>query len=221
MGNNIKICEIFHSIQGEGINVGIPAVFVRFFGCNLTCTWCDTKNSWHPDHAEFEEIEIKEIVKKIQSFNCLHIIFTGGEPALFQDKIKEIVNRLKEKQKILPPTPYSFELETNGSFPIANDIWHTINISPKLANSGNKPYEVKAINFPTKTWWKFVIEDESDIAEIQAMQKKYNIPDHKILLMPQGITQKEIESKSPTIIEICKKYNLRFCPRLHVALGLR
>ncbi len=213
MSNKVKICEIFHSIQGEGVNAGVTAVFVRFFGCNLACSWCDTKNSWHPNHANFEEIKLENIVKKIKSFNSSHIIFTGGEPTLFQKEIRKITEKLANN--------HTYELETNGSFPIEDDFWQTINISPKLKNSGNKPYKIKAHNFPQKTWWKFVIENEEDLTEIQAMQKQYNIPDNKILLMPQGITQKEIESKSSTIIEICKKYNFRFCPRLHIALGLR
>lgn len=208
----MKICEIFHSIQGEGVNAGVPAVFVRFFGCNLQCKWCDTKQSWHKDYAKFEEIEINEIVEKIRSFDCKHIVFTGGEPTLFQEEIKGIVNGLNN---------YTFELETNGSFPIQDNIWQTINISPKLKNSGNDPYEIKALNFPEKTWWKFVVENENDISEILEIQKKYNISNKKILLMPQGQTKEEIEKNSPKVIELCKKYDFRFSPRLHLMFEVK
>lgn len=226
MIKKIKICEIFHSIQGEGVNAGVPAVFVRFFGCNLQCTWCDTKQSWHPDHADSEAMDIDQIVEKIQSYKCPHIVFTGGEPSLFQKEIKLIINKLKEN----PPSIdyglstmdcFSFELETNGSMPIEDDIWHTINISPKLENSGNPPYEIKAAQFPKKNWWKFVVEGERSMPEILETQKKYAIPNNRIILMPQAQTKKELESKSPTIQKLCNKYGFRFGPRLHIELGVR
>ncbi len=128
----MKICEIFHAIQGEGINIGKPSIFIRFFGCNLACTWCDTPYSWQKDAADFETMDLNTIITKVESFPCSHIIFTGGEPTLFQDNIKTITDTLGEN--------YTFELETNGSMPIKHDLWQTINISPKLANSGNHPY---------------------------------------------------------------------------------
>lgn len=213
MTNTLKICEIFHSVQGEGINAGKPATFIRFFGCNLQCTWCDTKQSWSPDQAEFKTIEIQKVIEKIQSFDCPHIVFTGGEPTLFQDKISAIVKAL--------PTTYRFELETNGSMPIEGDFWHTINISPKLSHSGNKPYEVKATGFPEVTWWKFVVEDEDSMAEIFEVQKKYEIPNDRIILMPQAQTKEALESKSPLVQTLCEKYGFKFGPRLHIALGIR
>ncbi len=219
----MKICEIFHSIQGEGVNAGVPAVFVRFFGCNLQCSWCDTKKSWHKDFAKFKELEINEIIEEINSYSCTHIVFTGGEPSLFQEEIRQIVNELNP-----PDSPFNkgepqmtFEIETNGSFSLADDIYQTINISPKLKNSGNKPYEIQVLNFPKKTWWKFVVQDENDISEILEIQQKYKISNNKILLMPQGQTKTEIEKTSPLVITLCKKYNFRFSPRLQMSLGVR
>ncbi len=228
----IKLCEVFKSIQGEGPNTGIPSIFIRFFGCNLQCTWCDTKYSWHPNFAEYKEFNLEEIIKKILDFGDVqNIVFTGGEPSLFQKEIKLIVDKLlgchsrvggNPGQKILiskkdtPRHVPTFELETNGSFPIEDNFWNTINISPKLKNSGNKKYKIRANNFPEKTFWKFVIESEKDLEEIFEIQKEYNISNEKIYLMPQAQTKKEIEKKSQEILELCVKYNFRFSSRLHI-----
>jgi len=220
----IKLCEVFKSIQGEGPNTGIPSVFVRFFGCNLQCSWCDTKYSWHPDYADFKTFNLDEVIKKILDFEDFqNIVFTGGEPGLFQKEIKLIVDVLQKnfqkgdhKGVPLQGKNITFELETNGSFEIQDDFWTTINISPKLKNSGNKNYEVKANNFPKKTFWKFVIESEKDLSEILEIQKKYKIPNNKIFLMPQAQTKKELEKKSQIILELCVKYNFRFSSRLHI-----
>ncbi|MCK5460394.1 7-carboxy-7-deazaguanine synthase QueE [Candidatus Gracilibacteria bacterium] len=213
MKDKIKISEIFYSIQGEGINAGIPSVFIRFFGCNLQCHFCDTKYAWNPTDTTYQELSTKEVVNKIMQFPLAkNLIFTGGEPALFQTAIRKIFKHLPKNQS------FTLELETNGSIEIEDDFWDTINISPKLKNAGNLPYKIHAFdpNLTSKTWWKFVVEDKSDIPEILALQKKLTIPCSRILLMPLAKTKKEIEKNSPQIIEICKKFGFRFCPRLHI-----
>ena len=70
------IVEIFHSVQGEGFHTGVPHVFVRFGNCNLRCEWCDT------EFLEFKTMNLEDILKEIESYNCKRVIFTGGEPAL-------------------------------------------------------------------------------------------------------------------------------------------
>ncbi|MDR2586374.1 MAG: 7-carboxy-7-deazaguanine synthase QueE [Prevotellaceae bacterium] len=80
MRKKFKINEIFYSIQGEGANVGMPAIFVRFSGCNQTCAFCDTD---HQPFFEYSEQRIREDVENLQKENnCKNIIWTGGEPTL-------------------------------------------------------------------------------------------------------------------------------------------
>jgi len=109
------IVEIFHSVQGEAFHAGIPHVFIRFGNCNLSCEWCDT------DFLTFEEMDLKEIIDRVLSFNCKRVIFTGGEPCL-QD-LETIGNALKE---------YDIELsiETNGTITVP-DVIDWICVSPK------------------------------------------------------------------------------------------
>ena len=109
------IVEIFHSVQGEAFHAGIPHVFIRFGNCNLRCEWCDT------DFMTFEEMDLREIIDRVLSFNCKRVIFTGGEPCL-QD-LETIGNALKE---------YDIELsiETNGTITVP-DVIDWICVSPK------------------------------------------------------------------------------------------
>lgn len=72
----MKINEIFYSLQGEGFHAGTPAVFVRFAGCNLTCSFCDTK------HNTFLLMGEKDIVEKVCEYPARHVVLTGGEPSL-------------------------------------------------------------------------------------------------------------------------------------------
>ena len=71
-----KINDIFYSIQGEGYYTGNAVIFIRFSGCNLKCSFCDT------DHSRYKFLTKEEIYTKIKKFNSKHIIFTGGEPTL-------------------------------------------------------------------------------------------------------------------------------------------
>lgn len=83
-----KINEIFYSLQGEGFHTGTPAVFVRFSGCNLRCSFCDTR------HEEGVMMTDEEIVEKVSSFPARIVILTGGEPSLWIDKA--LISRLRE-----------------------------------------------------------------------------------------------------------------------------
>src|ERR1700749_3162604 len=120
----MKIAEIFYSLQGEGILVGVPSVFVRTSGCNLRCTWCDTPyTSWNPEGSE---LAAEEIVRQVRAFPAAHAVLTGGEPMLFADSIT-LPQGFRE-------AGLHITVETAGTIyqPVACDL---MSISPKLANS--------------------------------------------------------------------------------------
>lgn len=114
--NLYKVNEIFLSVQAEGTNAGMSAVFVRFSGCNLNCPWCDT------DHSSYRLMTAKQIDKKIRKLtkgNKDHlVVFTGGEPTL----------QLKEEEVI--GSGYMRCCETNGI--LAAPSWiDWVTVSPK------------------------------------------------------------------------------------------
>ena len=126
-----KINEIFYSLQGEGFHTGTPAVFVRFSGCNLRCSFCDTR------HEEGVMMTDEEIVEKVSSFPARIVILTGGEPSLWIDKA--LISRLREAGKQIC-------IETNGTRPLPDGIdWVTC--SPKE----NAPVVLERIAFLTIT----------------------------------------------------------------------
>ena len=110
-----KVDEIFDSVLGEGLYVGEKQIFVRFFGCNLTCKYCDTKLT------HFKEYDPKELFDEIKVYkdNYHSISFTGGEPLLHNEFLKEVL-------KLTKASGFRNYLETNGTLPgeLENVIEH-------------------------------------------------------------------------------------------------
>ena len=102
----MKINEIFYSIQGEGNWTGLPNIFIRTSGCNLRCTYCDTKYSYE----SYTEMKIEKIFNEIKKYNCKYICITGGEPLIHKD--------IRKLLKILLENKYNISIETNGSIDI-------------------------------------------------------------------------------------------------------
>ncbi len=74
--NTYSLVEIFTSVKGEGVNTGIPMLFIRFAGCNLSCTFCDTPFELNLVYTE------PALLKKVAGSNPAWVVFTGGEPSL-------------------------------------------------------------------------------------------------------------------------------------------
>lgn len=117
-----KINEIFYSLQGEGFHTGVPSVFVRFSGCNLACSFCDTA------HASGTMMTAQEIADAINAYpQAPMIVLTGGEPSLFVTD--EFISYLKTA------TGKRIAMETNGTHAVPSNIdWVTL--SPKTGFQG-------------------------------------------------------------------------------------
>ena len=222
----MRIAEIFHSIQGEGLLAGVPSIFIRTSGCNLRCHWCDTPYaSWKP---EGPEMSIKEILKKLTEWNCDHVVLTGGEPMIAPD-LPELANALKKQKKHIT-------IETAGTI-LPNSIpCDLASLSPKLSNSTPSPerdpawakkHEAIRLQPEVICEWirkypfqlKFVVSSENDLAEIKHLLSRLPpVPLPQILLMPEGIDVKTLAARSPWLVDICKREGFRFCPRLHIEL---
>ncbi|MCY9694718.1 7-carboxy-7-deazaguanine synthase QueE [Paenibacillus alginolyticus] len=109
----IPMVEIFETVEGEGTRAGFPTVFVRLFGCNLRCTWCDTKYSYPPAEAE-NVMTIAEIISKVETYRSRHICLTGGEPLLYGEKSLALIDALAELEQV-----DDLHIETNGAIDLA------------------------------------------------------------------------------------------------------
>jgi len=103
---NLRINEIFYSIQGESVHAGLPCVFVRLTGCNLRCSYCDTQYAF--DEGRF--MSVADIMRQVGQFCCGLVEITGGEP-LFQSHTPALAGKLLE-------SGYQVLVETNGSLDI-------------------------------------------------------------------------------------------------------
>lgn len=101
----MKVVEIFKSIDGEGIRAGFPVTFVRLAGCNLRCSYCDTKYSYDVDSAT--EMTLEEIYARVYRLGCKRVTLTGGEPLIHEDVFK-LIDRLAH-------SGFQVNIETNGS----------------------------------------------------------------------------------------------------------
>lgn len=94
-----KISEIFHSLQGEGKYTGREQVFVRFFGCNLRCAWCDTPSALGGEgRGHCQEYTPEELFAQVRELwsECHAVSLTGGEPLLQKDFLKQFLPLLRQ-----------------------------------------------------------------------------------------------------------------------------
>lgn len=203
-----KINEIFCSIQGEGILVGIPMNFIRFTRCNRKCEWCDT------DFSDGIDMTIGEIEKKLDK-KIKWVSLTGGEPMLERDLLI-LIKKFKEKNfKIL--------LETNGTL-FERKIFEAcdfISLDIKAPSSGNCRYNKDALQYclrnSKKSQLKIVIQDDNDIKFFKNIFKK-NKRYPNWIIQPEWSAREKLQYSK--IIKFFDN-NIRIIPQVHRILGVR
>jgi 7-carboxy-7-deazaguanine synthase len=149
----LKVNEIFYSIQGESSYAGYPCAFVRITGCNLRCTYCDTRYAYE----EGEELEIFEILDRVRSYCCPLVEVTGGEP-LVQEETPTLIRCLLD-------AGFKVLLETNGSLDIGRTDPRCIRIVDMKCPSSGEVERNDLENLRRLTGrdeLKFVLRDRSD-----------------------------------------------------------
>jgi len=144
-GKKLPLMEEFYTLQGEGFNMGLAAYFVRIGGCDVGCSWCDTKPSWDAKH--FPPADTAEIAHRAATFPAKTVVVTGGEPSLYPlDYFTKLLHQLGVKTMV----------ETSGAH-ILSGIWDWICLSPKK-NAPPRP-EI----YPKAHELKVVIHNRSDL----------------------------------------------------------
>ena len=118
-GKKLPLVEEFYTIQGEGFHAGKPAYFIRIGGCDVGCSWCDTKFSWDPDLHPLVDTDI--IVRNANQSECSAVVITGGEPSLYN--LDYLCEQLKKHE-------IKTFIETSGTH-LLTGIWDWICLSPK------------------------------------------------------------------------------------------
>lgn len=179
--------EIFESLQGESSYAGLPCLFIRLTGCNLRCTWCDTKYAYE----DGKEIRCDEIVKLINSSKTDIVEFTGGEPLLQKEELIKVIGGIDRSKTIL--------LETNGSVSLKDIPERVIKIvDVKLNGSGEgKSFLLENLKYLTKIdEIKFVLRDIFDYNEFEEYYKNYELGGKCVILVSKvkdsSITDREI-----------------------------
>lgn len=226
---NLKLSgdKIFYTLQGEGVSMGEPAVFLRTHLCNLQCVWCDTPYTWNRDMDEFwtepEDVPTTEAAQRIRdAWGAKNpdiqkrVIFTGGEPLLQQDAILEVIDELGEDWKV--------EVETNGTMLPREELLDRaqFNVSPKLENSGNmarvriRPDVIRRLA-EGDTTFKFVVTKPDELDEIQ---RDYidgcDVQPEQVILMPEGTDPESIREHAQEVAEYAKEKGFRMLGRLQV-----
>lgn len=211
----------------------------------LCKTGCDSYPAWRKECKRFSKeytvSELAEIiinlVPETAELSDYHVVFTGGEPLLYQDLLVDLI------RKLVDIGFYNFTFETNGTVELKEDFIKLINdiiefnpfivtfsCSPKLSISGHKkketlfPKKVKSFNEieDSELYLKFVIRDEKDMEEVREFSEAYldaGVYFEDIYLMPEGGTVcNETSLTEQEVVGLCIKYGYRYSPRLHLQL---
>jgi 7-carboxy-7-deazaguanine synthase len=219
----MRIAEIYRSVQGEGLLTGVPSVFVRTSGCNLRCWFCDTPyTSWQP---QGRDISIDEVVAQVEEWETRHVVVTGGEPMLFAELIP-LCARLRAIGRHVT-------IETAGTLylPVECDL---MSISPKFASSApaadlhprwrrrhererHRPDVIRRLVANYQFQLKFVIDTPADLEQVDDYLCEFpEINRARVLLMPQGIDQDQLDLRTAWLRPYCETNGLGFCPRKQI-----
>jgi 7-carboxy-7-deazaguanine synthase len=163
-GNNMKIQEIFYSIQGEGLAQGLPTIFIRSVGCNLRCSYCDTRYAYKGG----KDMGLDQILSEIKKFKCKRVCITGGEP-LLQADLLDLIDRLNG---------YEISIETNGSLNISkyqSKAIISLDIKCPCSGCSDQMYFENLLLLDKKDQVKFIVENEKDIIFAFDIIKKYDL----------------------------------------------
>lgn len=198
----MRICECFRSIQGEGLQMGLPTVFVRAVGCNLRCRWCDTGYAFEGGR----EMTVDEIMAAVG--DCPRVCFTGGEPML-QDDALELIDRLISAGK-------QVDIETNGAVDLSgvpDSPLVLISMDIKCPSSGMTDRMIwsNVERLGMKDQLKFVIDTDEDLDFAVDFVKTHG-PRTNVIFGPVGGTEK-LERLVDRVLS--ENLDVRVLPQLH------
>lgn len=189
-----RLTEIFHSVQGEGATVGLPTTFVRFTGCSLRCSWCDTTYSFYGG----EDWTLERVMERLAPIKTKRVCITGGEPMDQPDACVGLMDHLLKHG-------YYVVLETSGSI----DLGRADKLEPRSrlqlsmdvkCPSSNMQKRNRLENFAylkPHDQLKFVITDRRDYEFARDILRSH-APVSEVLMQPMWTSPDPV---SPTKVE--------------------
>jgi organic radical activating enzyme len=231
MMQRANLCEIFDSIQGEGPYAGVRQVFVRFFECNMHCTWCDTPASIGDTTRNFETLALDDVMAQMEKrWQSMHSVsLTGGEPLLQAEFISSLLDRMASRK--MPAY-----LETNGTLPdalakvidrvaiVAMDI--KLPSSTKAGVFWREHEEFLKIALQQETFVKAVVTSDTAVSDVEEMIALLSrvAPEIPVILQPN--TYQLNNGVMPRCVEfhqLCLRHlkDVRVMPQMHKFMKIR
>ncbi len=205
--SQLRITEIFYSLQGEANTVGIPTVFIRLTGCPLRCVYCDTAYAFSGGDKQ----TIADIIATVRQYDCQYITITGGEP-LAQPASIELMTALVDQG-------YKVSLETSGALDIAAVDPRVVKVMDlKTPSSGeadkNRYQNIGHLNPHDQV--KFVIGSAEDYDWAKTILNDYSLPERCEILFSPVTGQQNPTELAEKILQ--DRLNVRFQIQLHKLL---
>ena len=201
----LRITEIFHSLQGESVRVGLPTVFIRLTGCPLRCQYCDTSYAFRGGNM----MDMHHILEKTAAFQCPYVCVTGGEP-LAQPMCYTLLQQLCDNG-------YLVSLETSGAIDIATvDKRVMIVMDLKTPDSKEADKITNIAHLKKNDQIKFVLCSREDYRWASAMISEHNLTERAHVLFSPSAGQLEPGLLADWILE--DQLPVRFQLQLHKIL---
>ena len=200
----LRITEIFFSLQGESRTVGIPTVFIRLTGCPLRCGYCDTAYAFHGG----EKITIDDIVARVDHYAAAYVTVTGGEP-LAQPACLELLGQLADRG-------YQVSLETSGALDVSavdSRIVKVMDLKTPGSNESHRNLFRNIDYLQNQDQVKFVIADQQDYQWARSILQQYDLSNRCEVLFSPCMDQQNPTQLAEQILQ--DRLPVRFQLQLH------
>lgn len=224
----LRVNEVYDraTVQGEGPHAGRLCTFVRLYGCNLTCRWCDTAYTWdvnglngvrYPRAENQYELPVERIVERVVALGVPICVVSGGEPLLQAKGVYALAAQLATFH-------VETHVETNGTRePATETVIAHYSVSPKLASAqAGSPERVQRLDVLAlwakhpRAVFKIVCNSRAEVREAVRLMDAVRVPPERRWVMPEGKFAHELAVTLPVVADAAVEQRINLSPRLHV-----